>query len=443
MGSVIRLRLCALALGLLGSAAQAQDLLQTWSQALAREPQFGAAQAVRQAEQERIPQSRAKLLPQITATGTAELQERRQTSQLSNRNSTDRAIWALSLSQPVYDRSAWAQYERAQLLAQGADVQLSLDKQDLMLRVSQGYFDVLAAQDALATLQAELAAIDEQLRAADQNFQLGGTTITDTFEARSRLDLTRANVLQAENALQLAQDKLAALTLERPAELARLRNPLRLPAPQPARLQDWLDQSSQSGLTVALADLNTRAVEEQLKSTQAQHQPTLALKAQTGSGSDQTLFGQTGGGPRSLNSAVGLELSIPIFRGGETSSLVREQTSRLQQARYNYQFAVQQAIQQTRQYFSGVTTGLTRVQALEAAEKSSLDSVQANKIAYEIGVRVNIDVLNAQQQLYETQRSLSQARYDVLMNGLRLKAASGTLDENDLRAVNELLDTTP
>lgn len=442
MGSAIRLQLCILAFGVLGGAAQAQDLLQIWNQALAREPQFGASQAARQADQELVPQSRAKLLPQVTATGTAEWQERRQTSQLSNRNSADRAAWTLALSQPVYNRSAWAQYERAQLLARSADVRLSLDRQDLMLRVSQGYFDVLAAQDALATLKAQQAAIDEQLRAADQNFQLGGATITDAYEARSRLDLTRASVLQAENALQVAQDKLAALTLERPGELARLRSPLRLPAPQPARLQDWLDQSTQSGLAVALADLNARAAEEQLKSTQAQHQPTLALKAQTGSGSDQTLFGQTGGGPRSLNSSVGLELSIPIFRGGETSSQVREQTSRLQQARYQQQFAVQQAIQQTRQYFSGVTTGLARVQALEAAEKSSLESVQANKLAYEIGVRVNIDVLNAQQQLYETQRSLSQARYDVLMNSLRLKAASGTLDENDLRAVNELLDSS-
>ncbi|HRL23026.1 MAG TPA: TolC family outer membrane protein [Alcaligenes sp.] len=440
MAVAAHLRVCILACGILSGAAQAQDLLQTWNQALAREPQFGAAQAARQADQERIPQSRAQLLPQITATGTAELQERRQTSRLSTRHSSDRALWSLSLSQPIYNRSAWAQYERAQLLAQGADVQLALERQALMLRVSQGYFDILAAQDALATLKAEQAAIDEQLRAADQNFQLGGTTITDTYEARSRLDLTRAKVLQAENTLQVAQDKLAALTLERPAKLARLRNPLRLPAPQPARLQDWLDQSSQSGLSVALADLNSRAMQEQLNSTQAQHQPTLALKAQTGSGSDQTLFGQSGGGPRSLNSAIGLELSIPIFRGGETSSQVREQTSRLQEARYQLQLAQQQAIQQTRQYFSGVTSGLSRVQILEAAEKSSLDSVKANKLAYEIGVRVNIDVLNAQQQLYETQRNLSQARYDVLMNSLRLKAASGTLDESDLRAVNQLLE---
>lgn len=434
------LRLVLLSLFAFSSTAQSQDLLQAWNQALAHEPRFGAAQAVHQADQEQVPQSRAQLLPQISAIGTAELQERRQTSKLSNQHSSDRAAWTLTLSQPVYNRNAWARYERAQLLAQGADIQLTLDRQDLMLRVSQSYFDVLAAQDTLSTLKAQQAAIDEQLRAADQNFQLGGTTITDTYEAKSRLDLTRASVLQAENALQVAQDKLAALTLERYETLARLREPLRLPAPQPANLQDWLDQSSQSGLSVALADIKARAAEEQLKSTQALHEPTLALKAQTGSGSDQTLFGQAGGGPRSLNSALGLELSIPIFRGGETSSQVREQSSRLQQARYDHQFAIQQSIQQTRQYFSGVTTGLVRVQALEAATKSSQDALEANKLAYEVGVRVNIDVLNAQQQLYEAQRSLAQARYEVLMNSLRLKAASGTLNENDLRAVNDLLE---
>ncbi|WP_336580133.1 TolC family outer membrane protein [Alcaligenes sp. CHO6] len=434
----VRLALCSLLA--LSSTAQAQDLLQAWNQALAREPQFGAAQALRQADQELVPQSRAQLLPHISAIGTAELQERRQTGQLSNQQASNRAAWTLTLSQPIYNRNAWARYERAQLLAQGADIQLSLERQDLMLRVSQHYFDVLAAQDTLSTLTAQQAAIEEQLRAAEQNFELGGTTITDAYEAKSRLDLTRANVIQAENALQVARDKLAALTLERAETLARLRDPLVLPAPQPANLQDWLDQSRQSGLSVALAEIKARAAEEQLKSIQALHEPTLALKAQTGSGSDQTLFGQTGGGPRSLNSALGLELSIPIFRGGETRSQVREQSSRLQQARYDYQFAIQQSLQQTRQYFSGVTTGLVRVKALETATQSSQDALEANKLAYDVGVRVNIDVLNAQQQLYEARRSLAQARYEVLMNSLRLKAASGTLNENDLRAVNDLLE---
>src|SRR5690606_34619570 len=143
------------------------------------------------------------------------------------------------------------------------------------------------------------------------------------------------------------------------------------------------------------------------------------------------------------DSAVGLQLSIPIFSGGEISSQVREQTSRLQEARYVHEAAKRQAVQSTQQYFSGVTSGLSRIQALRAAEESSLASLEANRTGYELGVRVNIDVLNAQQQLYETRRALSRARYDTLMNSLRLKAASGILSDEDIVAINGLLEARP
>src|SRR5690606_19283267 len=154
----------------------------------------------------------------------------------------------------------------------------------------------------------------------------------------------------------------------------------------------------------------------------SQHYPTLHLQAQTGSASDNGLYSPNGG-PRSLDTTVGLQLSIPIFTGGEISSVVREQSSRLQQARYQLEDARRHAVQSTQQYFSGVTSGLAQIEALQSAEKSSLASLNANRTGYEIGVRINIDVLNAQQQLYETQRSLSQARYNTLMNSLRLKAS--------------------
>ncbi|HEY9281399.1 MAG TPA: TolC family protein, partial [Eoetvoesiella sp.] len=186
--------------------------------------------------------------------------------------------------------------------------------------------------------------------------------------------------------------------------------------------------------------LTAKIVEKQIDIAKSGHKPILELQAQTGSASNEGIYGVRSG-PRSLDSTIGLQLSIPLFAGGGISSQVREQTSRLQQARYDLEAAKRQAVQSTQQYFSGVTSGLAQIQALQAAEKSSLASLNANQTGYEVGVRINIDVLNAQQQLYETQRALSRARYDTLMNSLNLKANSGILNDSDIVAINRLLQT--
>lgn len=432
-------RLC-LALTLVGltATASAQDLLQIWQIALERDPIYAASRASRNAEQEKIPQARALILPYITADAGAEVNNARRISGLSDSASQRRALWALTLVQPIVNIAAWGGLKRADYIAKSADVAQAAAYQDLVLRVAQSYFDVLAAQDTLRALQAQKAAVNTQLRAAQQGFELGSTTIADTYEAQARLDLLNANELQAQNILQLSQDQLAKIINERPAQLAELAPGTVLPGPTPNRLNDWTQQSSQSNLSVALADLDAKIVEKQIDIAKSQHYPTVSLRAQTGSASDSSLY-NTNGGPRSLDSTVGLQLSIPIFTGGEISSVVREQTSRLQQARYLLEEARRQAVRSTQQYYSGVTSGLAQVNALQAAEKSSLASLKANQTGYEVGVRINIDVLNAQQQLYETQRSLSRARYDTLLNSLRLKASSGILSDQDIVAINQLL----
>lgn len=209
----------------------------------------------------------------------------------------------------------------------------------------------------------------------------------------------------------------------------------------PAQPEAWTAQASNASLLVLQAQLNEKIAEKQIDVVKSQHYPTLSLQAQTGSSTDRGIYGP-GQGPRSIDSSVGLMLSIPIFTGGEISSEVREKTSRLQQSRYTLEAARRQAVQNALQYFSGVSSGLARISALQAAEKSSLAALEANKTAYQVGVRINIDVLNAQQQLYETQRRLLQTRYQTLMDGLRLKAISGTLSDTDIIALNQLLTKT-
>ncbi|MCI2809729.1 TolC family outer membrane protein [Eoetvoesiella caeni] len=434
-----------IALALLGSPAHAQhrqNLQQVWDAALQRDPAYAAARAQRNADQEIVPQARAKLLPYISASAAGEVDTNRELRGLSQGETKRRGLWALTLTQPIIDIGNWNKLEQSQFVANSADLGMQQAYQDLILRVSQAYFDVLAAQDTLRTVLAQKQAVSSQLDAAKKGFELGGKTIADTYEAQSRLDLLNAGELQARNAVQVSEDQLAKIIYERPGALAGLASTTTLPPPQPNKLGDWTAQAGQANLAVARAQLSAKIVEKQIAIAKSGHAPTLSLYAQTGSISDRGVYGMQNG-PRSLDTTVGVQLLIPIYSGGEISSQVREQTSRLQQARYDLEAARRQAVQSTQQYFSGVTSGLAQIEALQAAEKSSLASLDANKIGYEIGVRVNIDVLNAQQQLYETQRALLRARYDTLMNSLRLKASSGILSEADITAINQLLETGP
>ncbi|MAK55800.1 MAG: hypothetical protein CML17_08155, partial [Pusillimonas sp.] len=416
------------------AAAQTQDLLKIWTKALERDPELAAARANRAAQSEKIPQARALLLPYITASTGVEADDIRSTS--LDRNSTDkRAVWALTLTQPVIDVGLWDNYRASEYIAQSANLAVQQTWQNLTLRVTQAYFNVLSAQDTLKSLDAQKQAIMNQLDAAKRGFELGSATIADTYEAQARLDLINASEIQAFNALQIAQDALASIINERPNELARLKNDVSLPKPTPARLDDWTAQASQASLEVAQAQLSSRLAEKQIHIAQSEHYPTVDFYAQSGSSSDRGVFGPRAG-PRSVETTVGVQLSIPLFAGGGISSKVREQTSLLQKSRYELKFVRRQAVQSTQAFYSGVISGLSRVSALQAAEASSRASLEANQTGYEVGVRVNIDVLNAQQQLYETQRALADARYATVLNGLRLKAASGILSADDIIAVN-------
>lgn len=418
--------------------AHGRDLLDVLQLALERDPIYAASGYARAADQERIPQARAQMLPYITAGAGADVENSRRSSTLSDSRTNRRADWSLALVQPLFNLPAWNALERADFQVAQADIAHRIAYQDLLLRTAQAYFDVLAVKDSLRALMSEKAAIEYQLKAAQQGFELGATTITDAHEAQARLDLVMASEVNLRNELQLAEDALARIIAEPPGELAELPGDVRLPAPEPNRLEDWTVQASHASLVVTNADLQTRIAQKEIDIARGQHAPTVEFVARTGSASDYGLDGYRSG-RRSLDSTVGVQLSIPIFTGGEISSRVREQTSRLQQARALLEDARRATVQAAQRHFKGVISGLSQVAALQAAERSSRAALEANRTGYEIGVRVNIDVLNAEQQLYVTQRALARARYDTLMNGLHLKAAAGILQEDDLVAINTLL----
>ncbi len=329
--------------------------------------------------------------------------------------------------------------QQSKLIVADVEVQLQQAYQDLLLRVADAYFNVLYAQDTLNATEAEKAAVAGQLESAKRNFELGNATITDTYEAQSRYDLVVAQELRLQNDLEVRRDELAKIIGTQPGALSELPYGVQLPAPQPARIADWSNQAETSSLEVLRAQLLTRIAGREIQIAKSGHYPTLNLRATSGSASDAVMRNAAPGKP--IDNTIGVVLSIPLYSGGGVSSQVTEKVELEQKARYDYETARRQAVQATRQYYTGVTSGLARIQALEAGEKSSRAAVEANRTGYEVGVRINLDVLNAQQQLYATQRDLALARYSTVLSGLRLKATSGILAESDLEAINRLLRT--
>lgn len=427
-----------LSCGAASEGARAQDLMQIWRQALSSDPVYASARAAYRAGLEQLPQARAGLLPAISAEVGGAYESTHSTRGFTAYDGT-RGTWALVLSQPLFDWSRWQRYEQSQLQVADAELLLQQSFQDLLLRVANAYFNVLAAQDTLSATEAEKAAVSEQLAAAQRNFELGNSTIADTHEARARYDLIVAQELEQQNALEVRRDELAQIIGEQPGALAELPSGIALPGPQPARMEEWSSQAESSGIEVLRAQLQTRIASHDIQIARSGHYPSVNLRASSGSASDARMREGSSAPGRPIDNSIGVVVSIPLYSGGGVSSQVTERVQLEQKARQDYLASRRQAVQSARRYYSGVTSGLARIRALEAGERSSRDAVQANRIGYEVGVRINQDVLDAQQQLYATQRDLAQARYGTLLDGLRLKAASGILSESDLDAVNRLL----
>jgi len=442
---MIQVRKTILALALAGSALNAwsADLLQVYRDAAVFDAQYAAARAARDAGLEKLPQGRAGLLPTIGLSANATWNDLESTSRTSP--SVTRSAdynsngWSISLSQPLFRWQNWVGYQQAELAASLAEMQFAQASQDLMLRVSQAYFDVLLAQETLATAQAQKIAIAEQLESAKRNFEVGTATITDTHEAQARHDLAVATEIAAENDLAVKRQTLRTLTGKETDALKGLRSGVQIGTPQPADIGQWVSSAETGNLGVQIAQTNLDVSGREIERQRAGHYPTLDLVAthgKTGSGFSST----TGSGVDTKSSTIGLQLAVPLFAGGAVSSKERETAALNEKARADLDFARRQATLGARQAYLGVNSGLAQVRALEAGVASSLLAVESNKLGYEVGVRINIDVLNAQSQLFDTKQKLAKARLDTLVAQLRLKSAAGTLTEADLAAINALLE---
>ena len=429
-----------LATALLAMDVHALDLLQAYRDAQAFDSQFASARAAREAGMEKSAQGRAGLLPQITINGNGNRIEGSTSGRTLPGQSSDISYTSstlqLQLQQPLYRPANLQVYEQGKLQVAVSEVQFEQARVDLALRVAQAYFDVLAAQDALAFINAQKLAITEQLASAKRNFEVGTATITDTHEAQARFDLTMAQEIAAMNDLEVKRNQLAQLTGKLPGELTGLRQGVRLSQPEPASMGRWVESAEASNFNVVSQSLLAEVAKLDIARAQSGHRPTLDAVASYGQNKGLAFAPQA----TITTASIGVQFNLPVFSGGATSSQIRQAVSAEEKARADLDTARRNAAQAARTAFLGVQSGLSQVKALEAAEVSSSSALESNRLGYEVGVRINIDVLNAQQQLYSTRRDLAKARYDTLVNGLRLKAAAGTLGEADLAELNALLE---
>ena len=429
------LAVAALALTSLPGLASAQSLQELYEAARGFDGTYLAAKALAQSAEYRAAQVEALARP--SAAVTAGVNGSRSDPPKLTADTTHGASATLSGRYPLFNRANGLTIEQARKGLVTAQADLDSAEQDLVVRVAQAYFDVLAAQDALATTRAGKAATAEQLASAKRNFEVGTATITDTREAQARFDLGTFQELAAENDLRSKRIALDTLVGRTGVEPRPLLVPVVLPAPQPASAEAWVTQADQQHPTVRRARVGLEVAQLETGKARAAELPTVDAVASVG-GSDLRGSRYSSSG-FSNTASVGVQLNWPLYTGGSTQNRIKETLLLEDKARNELEAARRGIGQGTRVAFFGVQSGLAQVKALEAAEASTKLALEATQLGYKVGVRVNLDVLNAQSLLFATQRDLAKARYDVLMGGLRLRQAAGQLAPSDVAGVNQLL----
>jgi outer membrane protein len=421
------------------STAQAQSLAELYQAASGYDAAFRAAKSQYEANLARAEQAKAGLYPTVSLSANLSGTNSDVNKPVANANRAFGSQSAtINATQPLYRPANRATAAQGELQATQAKSALTTAEQDLIIRVTQAYFDVLASQDSLTFVKAQKAAVSEQLAAAKRNFEVGTSTITDSREAQARFDLVVAQEIAAENDLRvkrIALDQLVGNNGNAPKPLAA---PVKLPDLLPADVNLWVQQSQDQHPNILASALAVDIAKLETAKAQAGEKPTLDATASYGqnyaSGSATSRLNSD-----SRNATIGIALNYPLFTGYATQNRIKETLQLEDKARNDLDAAKRTIAQATRTAYFGVLSGLGQAKALEAAEASSQSALDANKLGYQVGVRINIDVLNSQSQLFQTKRDLAKARYDVLVGGLRLRQANGTLKAEDLNSVNALL----
>jgi len=424
--------------------AHGQSLIELYDSARGYDATYQGARAQYDASLARAAQAKAGILPSVglSASATAVEQEL-STDSLTFRRALPTQSAGINATQPLYRPANWAAYEQSKRQVDIAQATLTIAEQDLIVRVSQAYFDVLSSQDSLALVRAQKVAVAEQLAMAKRNFEVGTSTITDSREAQARYDLVIAQEIAAENDLQVKKivlDQLVGRPGSNPTPLAA---PVVLPELAPSDINAWVTQADATHPAIQQAQLGLDVARLEVEKAEAGHKPTLdAQMGYNGTNNPQGTTTSTTTGRVNVRAAsIGVVFNMPLFAGFATENRVKETLALEEQSRQSLEATRRSVSQATRSAFLGLVSGAGQVKALEAAEASSQSALDANRLGYQVGVRINIDVLNSQSQLFQTKRDLAVARYNVLVGDLKLRQANGTLTSDDLVAVNNTLAT--
>jgi outer membrane protein len=447
--------------------ARTASLIDVYQDAARSDPTVREAEARRMAALEAKPQARGLLFPQINVDG--QYAKRNSDSQATftqcidqdndistpcivvpvpNSQSTDSDFWnyQAQITQSLFRWDQWQALKRAGAEVAVAEATYRAAQQNLLVRVSQAYFDVLAAEDTLGAAEATLEALNRQLEQAEKRFEVGLIAVTDVQESRAAHDNGVAVVIASKRALATSQEVLRELTGENYETLVKPAEKLPLDQPQPADEQTWVDQALQNNLDVVAARLNTEVAAGNVRVAQAGHFPTVDLfanRTEFDSNATQNNNGITG--PADSNQTedtIGVQVTVPIFSGGVTQSRVREQVYLQRAAREKLEGTMRAAERETRDAYLGVIAERARVQALQQAVKSSQTALEATEAGFEVGTRTTVDVLDARRRLFEAQRDYARTRYDFLINIVKLESATGGLKQENLAMINGFLTET-
>lgn len=416
----------------LAPSLQAAGLLEVYQDAVKQDAELAVERARLEVSRTQVKQANSYLLPQINASGTfSHIDASNMTDKVSNTNVT------LSAQQALFNGEAWFGKSAAKAAFSAVEAGYLNAEQNLLLRVSEAYFNVLRAEDNLRSSEAEEQAIKRQLDQAQEQYDVGLISITNVLEARAAYDGARAARIGTEAALMISYEDLEQITGERYEKIDTLNAKLPVVAPIPNNRQAWVDQALTSSLALKAARAGLKASEEGLKSKRSKHLPTMALFAEYSNDSD--LPNQLKGSDGYDQTVFGITANVEIYGGGLTSASIREGSAALEEARANEELAKRQVLQQTRSLFTQVSTDVLAVQARELAIQSSESALEATRTGYEVGTRNIVDVLNAERALWGARRDYDAARYNYVINQLRLKRVAGSLEEKDLQALNRWL----
>lgn len=421
--------------------AFAVDLIDIYKTALKNDPIYQAAVSTRLSQREAIPQSVAALLPNISAQANISnnyqnISQSPIPGQPNGVSNFQSKTYNISIRQPLINVNDWLAVKQANNAGKQADLTLAAAAQDLIFRVANAYFNVLSAQDSLRFAQAEKIADSKQLNQAQKRVQVGLDALTSVYEAKAAYDKSLAIEISAENTLRNNQEALRQLTGQTYFSINHFVKKIPLQTPQPANIEEWVNAATQHNLKLMAARYSVEVAREKIKIQASGHLPNLSL---IGSYGNTDTFRYIPNSENENNGTLGLELDIPLFAGGAVSSKTRQAQYDFQTANANLDNTYRMLIINTRQKFNNVLADISKIKAEQQAIKSAQLSLNSTEESYKAGTRTIVDVLIAQQDLYDAKRTAASDQYKYLLDTLSLKQAAGSLKPDDLAQINQWL----